>query len=221
MAQTKEEKNEYNKAYSLANKEKRKTYRLANKEKIKETTKTYYLANNEKIKEYAKAYRLANKEYKKDYDLANKEKIKEYQNDYSLGNKENKHAYYLANKEKINFRVTKRRKTDPIYRLRCTLGTRTRSAFKMSGWNKNGRTEKLLGISYEKAKQHLERQFTKGMTWDNYGEWQIDHIYPLAKATTEEELIRLCHYTNLQPLWALDNLKKGAKIPTVQMQLRI
>jgi hypothetical protein len=91
----------------------------------------------------------------------------------------------------------------------------------MSRWNKNGTTVKLLGISYEKAKQHLERQFTKGMTWDNYGEWHIDHIYPLAKATTEEELIRLCHYTNLQPLWALDNLKKGANIPTVQMQLRI
>mgnify|MGYP002132731409 FL=1 len=49
------------------------------------------------------------------------------------------------------------------------------------------------------------------MTWDNYGDWHIDHIIPLNSAQTEEDLYKLCHYSNLQPLWALDNLKKGSK----------
>jgi hypothetical protein len=51
------------------------------------------------------------------------------------------------------------------------------------------------------------------MTWDNQGKWHIDHIIPLSSGNTEEEIIKLCHYTNLQPLWAIDNMKKGSKTP--------
>jgi hypothetical protein len=58
----------------------------------------------------------------------------------------------------------------------------------------------------------LETQFTDGMSWDNRSEWHIDHIIPLSSAKTEDELYKLCHYENLQPLWAEDNLKKGARI---------
>jgi hypothetical protein len=79
----------------------------------------------------------------------------------------------------------------------------------------------MLGIEWEMAKQHIERQFTKGMNWDNQGKWHIDHIIPLASANTEEELIKLCHYTNLQPLWAEDNLTKSDKIDSQQILLRI
>jgi len=56
---------------------------------------------------------------------------------------------------------------------------------------------------------HVEQQFTVDMHWDNYGDWHIDHIVPLSCADTEEELKLLCHYTNLQPLWAVDNLAKS------------
>jgi hypothetical protein len=70
----------------------------------------------------------------------------------------------------------------------------------------------MLGCDLHTAKAHLEKQFTDGMTWANHGEWHIDHIIPCASAKTEEELIKLFHYENLQPLWAIDNLKKGAKI---------
>ena len=63
----------------------------------------------------------------------------------------------------------------------------------------------------EFLKEHLESQFIDGMGWDNRVEWHIDHIIPLSSAKTEDELYRLCHYTNLQPLWAEDNLKKGNK----------
>jgi len=114
-----------------------------------------------------------------------------------------------------------RKKTDSLFKMRCNLGTRTFKFFKYKKWNKGKSTEQLIGCDYESAHKHLERQFTKGMNWSNQGEWHIDHIIPLASANTKEELIKLCHYTNLQPLWAEDNLKKGATIPNVQTKLRI
>ena len=70
----------------------------------------------------------------------------------------------------------------------------------------------MLGIEWEELKTYIEAMFTDGMTWENYGEWHIDHIYPLSKAKDENHLKELCHYTNLQPLWAEDNLSKGDKI---------
>lgn len=70
----------------------------------------------------------------------------------------------------------------------------------------------LLGCSVEFLKQHLEKQFKNGMSWENHGKWHIDHIIPLASAKTQEKIEYLCHYTNLQPLWAKDNQSKGAKI---------
>jgi hypothetical protein len=71
-----------------------------------------------------------------------------------------------------------------------------------------------LGCTYAEAFEHLSKQFTKGMTWDNYGEWHIDHYIPLSSAKNESELKKLAKYTNLQPLWAEDNLSKGATIPS-------
>lgn len=70
----------------------------------------------------------------------------------------------------------------------------------------------MLGCDFKTAHKHIEKQFTEGMSWDNRSEWHIDHIIPLASAKTEEELAKLCHYTNLQPLWAEDNLRKGDKL---------
>lgn len=77
-------------------------------------------------------------------------------------------------------------------------------------------TKELLGCTLDELKIHLEKQFQLGMTWDNYGRngWHIDHIFPLSKAdlTNKFDLERVCHYTNLQPLWAKDNLRKHNKI---------
>lgn len=67
----------------------------------------------------------------------------------------------------------------------------------------------FLGCCPEELKKHLEKQFLKGMSWENYGDWHIDHIKPISKGNTEEEIYILNHYTNLQPLWAVDNLKKA------------
>jgi hypothetical protein len=78
--------------------------------------------------------------------------------------------------------------------------------------SKTNKTFEIVGCTPEFLKEHLEKQFVDGMTWENRGEWHIDHKIPLSSAKTEEELYKLCHYTNLQPLWAEENLKKGNKI---------
>jgi len=80
---------------------------------------------------------------------------------------------------------------------------------------------RAIGVDWKIAKSHIERQFEKGMSWSNYGEWHIDHIIPLASAKTEAELIKLCHYRNLQPLWAEENRRKHATIQESQTYLRI
>ena len=84
-----------------------------------------------------------------------------------------------------------------------------RSRIRKTIIKKVGKTTDILGCSYNEAREYIGNQFREGMSWDNYGEWHIDHIKPLALAKTKEETYRLCHYTNLQPLWAIENLQKG------------
>jgi hypothetical protein len=93
------------------------------------------------------------------------------------------------------------------------------SSIKRRGYSKNSRTHQILGCSFEDFKLHIEKQFTKNMNWENRGQWHFDHIYPVSLAKDEEELIKLNHYTNFQPLWAIDNLKKGNKIIEQQLIL--
>ena len=79
---------------------------------------------------------------------------------------------------------------------------------------KNNKTFDIVGCTPQYLKEYLENKFTEGMSWVNHSQygWHIDHIIPLSSAKTEDELYKLCHYTNLQPLWAEDNLKKSNKI---------
>jgi hypothetical protein len=128
--------------------------------------------------------------------------------------------YYQNNKERRNKYLREKRKVDPLYKMKGNLRTRTSIAFKNKGYNKNTKTQEMLGVNWEVCKAHIERQFTKGMTWDNQGEWHIDHIIPLASANTKQELKKLCHYSNLQPLWAVDNIIKSAKINGQQNRFR-
>jgi len=215
---------EYNKKYYLKNKEKRKEsqkeYALNNKEKIKEKRKEYRLNNKEKINERKKEHYLNNKEKinerNKEYILNNKEKLKEYRKEYYLNNKEkinerNK-EYRLNNKEKINEYFKQRKKTDPLFKLSGSIRNLIYYSITRQGYSKRSKTYKILGCTFEEFKIHLEKQFTKGMTWENQGEWHLDHIYPVSLAEDEDHLIKLNHYTNFQPLWAIDNLVKGNKL---------
>jgi hypothetical protein len=98
--------------------------------------------------------------------------------------------------------------------LKDNIRSRVSIAFKNKGYKKGSKTENILGISFKDLKIYLENQFKNNMSWQNYGKygWHIDHIIPLSSANTEQELLCLCHYTNLQPLWAKDNLQKSNKI---------
>jgi hypothetical protein len=92
------------------------------------------------------------------------------------------------------------------------MRSRLRSFLKTRNITKKNKTFDIVGCSPEFLKEHLESQFVEGMAWDNRKEWHIDHIIPLSSAKTEEDIYKLCHYTNLQPLWAEDNIKKSNKI---------
>ena len=78
---------------------------------------------------------------------------------------------------------------------------------------KQKKTSEIIGCTSDELIKYLESKFKKGMSWENYGEWHIDHIIPQSSAKTDEEVYRLNHYTNLQPLWAEENLKKSDKCP--------
>ena len=169
--------------------------------------------NKEKQKEYDRKRRLANpekfKERNRKWNLANPEKVKEH-------NRKASRKWNLANKEKVNETKRKyqrnRRQTDPLYKLKGTFRTRIGMFLKSSGLKKTCKTVVMLGCSWEQFREHLQKQFVDGMTWDNQGEWHVDHIVPLSSATNEEEMNKLNHHSNLQPLWARDNIIKGDKI---------
>ena len=110
--------------------------------------------------------------------------------------------------------MAERASKDVDFRLRGSLRARVRSAIYAGCGRKAVRTMSLVGCSIAELRAHLEAKFTRGMSWDNYGEWHIDHIKPCAAFDlSSEREQRVCfHFTNLQPLWAQDNMRKGAKI---------
>jgi hypothetical protein len=99
--------------------------------------------------------------------------------------------------------------TDFLYRMRRSISKRIHTIL---GAGKSKRTLEILGADKTTIKLHFESKFVDGMTWENQGKWHIDHIIPISTAITEEDVYRLNHYTNLQPLWAKDNLRKSNKI---------
>jgi len=105
-------------------------------------------------------------------------------------------------------------KRNPLARTSHNLRALIYHSFSRKNFKKYLKTETVLGCSLDDAKKHIESQFKDGMTWENQGMfgWHIDHKIPLASAKTIEEVIKLCHYTNLQPLWAKDNLSKSCNI---------
>ena len=106
-----------------------------------------------------------------------------------------------------------RKLTDAEFKLVCSLRSRLGCAIKRKNSNKNNKTIELLGCSISFLKGYLEGKFKEGMTWENHGEWHIDHIKPCASFNLldDEQQKKCFHYTNLQPLWAFENLSKGCK----------
>lgn len=169
-------------------------YRIKNRDKINESARIQYQINPEiqkkrdvKWKEKnPENYKSSNLKKSKIWEEKNKDKRREYKNNYS----------------------TQRLKTDILFKLKRNVRIRINKFLK----NKKNNSSDIVGCSYLYLKEYLEKQFNSDMSWDNYGDWHIDHIIPLSSTKTEEDIYKLCHYTNLQPLLAEDNLKKSNKI---------
>lgn len=129
--------------------------------------------------------------------------------------------YYQKNKEKIltrnkNYigsnRINRKKKynEDILFKLRHILSNRMRSLLKLKSFDKKQTFNNIIGCSPNFLKEHLEKQFKEGMSWENHSlnGWHIDHIIPLNTCETLDDAYRLSHYTNLQPLWCNENYKK-------------
>ena len=209
---TTQKRKDYMKAYREKNKEllkaKDKEYKANNKEKVIEYNKTYlksyYESNKDKFKDYYKTIDKTKKaEQNKKYREANKTKIAEQQKQWRE-----------ANKDKINQQRKDRAKNDPLFKLKTNMRKMMCNAFARKGYKKFSQTEIILGCSYEDFLIYLEGKFENWMSWENKGlykvgvfnyGWDIDHIIPLHTAETVEDIIKLSHFTNLQPLCSYTN----------------
>lgn len=149
----------------------------------------------------------AKRKYNAQYRGTNKEHLNKKRREW--GQKNTRHFYNYHNAYR-----KERRRNEPLYAAYCDLRGRIRSL--LTNGRKSESSKKLLGCSVEQLKNYLESKFLPGMSWENRGlkGWHIDHIRPVASfdLSQPEEIARCFHYTNLQPLWAIDNLKKSDSI---------
>ena len=159
----------------------------ADYEKQKANARANYARNKEKRKEQMKKYREENRERCNSLTAASKRRRREYINEY----------------ERTKYH------SDPQYALKKRLRRRMKLAL-AKGW-KTGSAVRDLGCSIDFFKEYIEGLWAEGMSWDNTTEWHLDHIKPLDSfdLTDEVQFKEACHYTNIQPLWAMDNLRKG------------
>ena len=107
---------------------------------------------------------------------------------------------------------TNERKTNEVFAMKIRVRSRTRMFLNKRGYTKTWKTQEMLGCTYLFLSTHLESMFTEGMSWDNRDMWHIDHIIPLSSAKSVEDVYKLGHYTNLQPLWGPENRFKSGKL---------
>ena len=179
--------------------EKKKRYR--NKPEQKKVTQRYNKLWRKKNINYQKEYY---QNLSDDYKAKRKKYFQSYFKDFSR-------SPATIKRRRAWF---KERRKDPVFKLITNLRSRTSFILKRKTLVKKSKLLEILGCSLPELKKHLEKQFKLGMNWDNntLRGWHVDHIIPLASAKTREEVELLCHYTNLQPLWALENIIKSDKI---------
>ena len=181
-----------------------------------ERGKKYVKENYQKTLKQQREWRTKNPEWVKSINSKNYLKNKDYNrkrvNKWYNENPEKRKEYRENYKPRKQERMKERRDTDPIFNLTNRIRCRLIKYLTILNITKKNKTFEIVGCSPQKLKEHLEKQFVDGMTWENRNKWHIDHIIPLSSAKTEEELYKLCYYTNLQPLWVEENLKKSNKI---------
>jgi hypothetical protein len=158
-------------------------WRKNNPDKYRAGQTKWYLKNKDSVLKKVKEYKATNPEI-----------VKKCKNNF---------------KPKVNNYYKQRYKNDIQFRLKVILRNRLLQSIKTDA--KAGSAVKDLGCSIEEFKVYLESKFQPGMSWGNIGDWHIDHIVPLSKfdLSNHEQFRQACHYTNLQPLWAKDNLLKS------------
>lgn len=156
---------------------------------------------------------LVYKSHKK-YRLSNREKVNQRLKNFYKNNPEKRKEYRENYRPRKREQRKERRASDEVFKITNNIRARLYRYMKKLNITKRNRTFDIVGITPSELKNHIEKQFVDGMNWGNYGQfgWHIDHRIPLDSAKTEDELYKLCHYTNLQPLWWLDNIHKSAKI---------
>jgi hypothetical protein len=174
----------------------------------------YYIKNKKRLGRWLKKNRLIIKKKKAEYFQRTKDEHRRKQKIWEERNKE-KHSlyqkqYYETHKSQRNKKLRFRRKMDINFKILTNLRTRFNAALRKN--QKSGTTIKRLGCSIEFLKKYLEAQFKEGMCWTNYGigGWVIDHKLPCCSfdLRKEENQLKCFHYTNLQPLWEVENLRK-------------
>jgi hypothetical protein len=220
----------YNKKYKQLEvvKAKNKTIRQSNEYKV---YRKKYQASD-KYKNYLKKYRKKNKKY-----LDSQKKYRQteqYKVTYKKNRKKYRHTdkykaaqkrYRLSNKGKVaqkkyrlqseNYKAyEKKYRMKTLVKLSGYMRTKLKIYMNIKKLRKSNKTFEYLGCNPKELKTYIENKFRPGMTWDNWGinGWHIDHIIPLSLAKDEDQIKKLFHYTNLQPLWAKDNLSKSNKI---------
>jgi hypothetical protein len=205
----------YKKAWAEANKEARRIKRLARGEDRSAYMKAWYKKNKEQC-------RIKGRDYRQTPEFKNHHKL--YQREWRAATPELQAGYgkkhYEANKEKHNAYSVKwsreNRRRNHVATLECRIRSRIGSALRahLNGTARRAAsTMILIGCTMPELAAHLEAQFLPGMTWQDRGRWHIDHIRPCASFDlTDPEQQRECfHFTNLQPLWAADNLRKSSR----------
>ena len=198
-------KSDYYKIYRLENKDKlsnyNKIWRDENKDILDEYKKNYYSENKDKLSICNKIWKENNKDKVKSLDLKWKENNKDKVLESKRKWRENNLSYFT------NY-IKNRMEYDKLFHLEIIIRNSIRSTFRKKEHRKNSKTSEILGCTIEEFKLYLESKFEDWMNWENRGlyngelnyGWDIDHIIPISSAITEEDIIKLNHYTNLQPL---------------------
>jgi len=173
-------------------------WRAGNPEKVRAQKAKRRAENPEKVKQDNARWKAENPDYHANWYVENTEKVKQDNAKWRADNVDYWNDYYKQ-----------RSAADPLFRLHCNMRSAcTRVVKQLSLGKKPVSTFKWIGCSPEELKARLESLFTEGMTWENYGEWHVDHIRPICSFAAEE-WEQVNHYTNLRPLWAEDNLAKS------------
>jgi hypothetical protein len=199
---------EYQKTVPEKTKEWRKKWSSNNRDKINEFNREYYHKRIEYFKDKNKRYHRkrwdSDSEHRERVNNSSKERFQKlYYNDEEFKQK--------VIEKQVNYH-RERYNTDELYKFKTDIRKTVYSSFKRKGYGKNTKSRKILGEDWGVVKEYIESQFSEGMTWDNYGEWVFDHKIPISICETEEEVIKLNHYTNFQPLWLKENLSKSDKV---------